>query len=90
VASKKIAETALKHAPYADVEGSLFLMDELYTSSMVSTRNLSGGRHSNLHGDGQRSRSRISVGCGYRGIVGVSRHTFPPQSSTSHLPFRGT
>jgi hypothetical protein len=25
------------HAPKADVERSLFLMDELYTSSMVST-----------------------------------------------------
>jgi hypothetical protein len=37
MASKKIAETALKHAPKADVERSLLLMDELYTSSIVST-----------------------------------------------------
>lgn len=30
MASKKIAEAALKHAPKPDVERSLFLMDELY------------------------------------------------------------
>jgi hypothetical protein len=41
MASKKIAEAALKHAPKPDVERSLFLMDELYTSSMVSTEALS-------------------------------------------------
>jgi hypothetical protein len=36
MALKKIAETALEHAPKADVKRSLFLMDELYTSSIVS------------------------------------------------------
>jgi hypothetical protein len=38
MASKKIAETALEHAPKADVERTLFLMDELHTSNMVSTK----------------------------------------------------
>jgi hypothetical protein len=37
ITSKKIAETALEHAPKANIERSLFLMDELYTCSMVST-----------------------------------------------------
>jgi hypothetical protein len=37
MALKKIAETALEHAPKADVKRFLFLMDKLYTSSMVST-----------------------------------------------------
>jgi len=36
-ASKKVAETALEHAPKADVEGSLLLMYKLYANSMVST-----------------------------------------------------
>jgi hypothetical protein len=39
MASKKIAEAALEHAPKADEERSLFLMDELYTSSIVSKEN---------------------------------------------------
>ncbi len=34
--SKKVTETALEHAPKADVERSLLLMYKLYTSSMVS------------------------------------------------------
>jgi hypothetical protein len=38
LASKKTTGTALEHAPKADVERSLLLMDELYTSSMVSTK----------------------------------------------------
>jgi hypothetical protein len=39
MASKKIAEAALEHAPKADKERSLFLMDKLYTSSIVSNEN---------------------------------------------------
>lgn len=37
MASKKSAETALEHAPKADVERFLLLMDKLYTSNTVST-----------------------------------------------------
>jgi hypothetical protein len=37
MASKRIAETALEHAPEADVERFLLVMNKLYTSSMVST-----------------------------------------------------
>lgn len=37
MASKQIAQTALEHTPKADIERSLFLMNELYTSSIVST-----------------------------------------------------
>ena len=37
MASKKLAEMAMEHAPKADVERSLFLMDKLYISSMVKT-----------------------------------------------------
>jgi hypothetical protein len=36
-ASKKVAETALEHAPKAEVEGPLLLMYELYANSIVST-----------------------------------------------------
>jgi hypothetical protein len=35
--SKKVIETALEHAPKADIERSLLLMYKLYTSSIVST-----------------------------------------------------
>jgi hypothetical protein len=40
VTSKKIAETALEHALQADIERSLFLIDKLYTSSIVSTESV--------------------------------------------------
>jgi hypothetical protein len=48
MASKKIAEAALEHAPKADIERFLLLMDKLYTSSMVSTEAIK--RYSSLHG----------------------------------------
>jgi hypothetical protein len=37
MALKKTVETALEHAPKADVERFLLLMDKLYASSIVNT-----------------------------------------------------
>jgi hypothetical protein len=37
MASKKFAEMTLEHTPKADVNRTLFLMDELYIGSIVST-----------------------------------------------------
>jgi hypothetical protein len=40
IALEKIAETALEHAPKANVERCLFLMDELYTAAWLARKSL--------------------------------------------------
>ena len=48
---KKITETALEHAPEADIERFLFLMDKLYIVAWL-VQKLSSDTYSSLHGGG--------------------------------------